>query len=101
METSRPIDLIRDSFELWYNAHTKPSTPVSIAINYSDTQQLSIKAIHTVTIDVYVINIQNGMSVTTRLLSVKENYNHGETTEQKAESMILKKLLVKLYQYNR
>ena len=43
------LELIKDSFERWYNKHCAEK-PVSVVINYSDIQTLSIKAFHTVTV---------------------------------------------------
>ena len=100
METPT-LTLIKDSFELWYNRHIAKDSPVSIAINYSDTQTLAIKAYHTITIEVKAIGIKNNLSYAASMLTLQENYNHGVTTEQEAKEGLIKKLLVALLDFGR
>lgn len=99
MDSTNTLTLIKDSFESWYNKKHSEDKPVSIAINYSDEQKLSIKAYHTITIQVNVIGIKNGGSYTKQLISIQENYNHGVTSEQEAKDGLTMKLLEKLYGY--
>ena len=98
MELLSFLPLIKDSFESWYNENVS-KVPVSIIITYSDEQQLSIKAIHTATIVVAAVKIQDNTSYTEGLFKLSENYNHGTTSEDQAKEMMFKKLLKKLYSY--
>lgn len=95
------LQLIKSSFETWYNKSFPKESPVAIVINYSDVQKLAIKAFHTITMEVQAIGIKDNMSYTTRLLTLQENYNHGITTEQEAKEGLTEKLLVELYNYKR
>lgn len=95
------INLIKESFEQWYNRNFSPDSPVSIVINYSDVQRLSIKCIHTITMEVKALGIRNGASYATPVLCLQENYNHGVTSEQEAKDGLTKKLLMKLYSFNK
>ena len=97
MNTQQVINLIKDSFESWYNRVY--STNASIVISYSDVQTLAIKAYHTITMDVQALNIVNGSSHATPLISLKENYNHGVTTEDEAKIGLTKKMLMEMYSY--
>ena len=97
MDSTNTLTLIKDSFESWYNKQHSESNPVSIAINYSDEQKLSIKAYHTITLQVNLIGIKNGEFYTQQLISIQENYNHGVTTEQEAKDGLTMKLLQRLY----
>lgn len=97
METTDILTIIKESFELWYNQNVSRENPVSIALNYSDTQTLTIKAYHKVCIEMQVLGIKDGKSFVEPLISLEENYNHGVTTEQEAKENMAKKLLVCLY----
>lgn len=94
------LELIRQSFEQWYNSKLRSSSEkVSIVTNYSDEQTLRLKAFHKVTIKMAAVGIKDGMSYTILLLEVTENYNHGVTSEQEAEEMITQKFLKELFDY--
>lgn len=94
------LDIIKESFEAWYNGKLQANeSPVSIAINYSDVQTLSIKAYHTIRMEVQAIGINDGKSFVTPLLELQENYNHGVTSEQEAKDGLTKKLLIKMLDY--
>jgi hypothetical protein len=97
MDTQQVINLIKESFELWYNKVY--STKVSIVINYSDVQTLAIKAYHTITMDVQALSIINGSSQVTPLINLTENYNHGVTTEDEAKLGLTKKMLMEMFSY--
>ena len=97
MDTQQFINLIKESFESWYNKVY--STNASIVINYSDVQTLAIKAYHTITMDVQAISIINGSSEATPLIILKENYNHGVTSESEAKLGLTKKMLMEMYSY--
>lgn len=99
MDSTNTISLIKDSFESWYNKHYAENNPVSIAINYKDEQKLSIRAYHTITMQVNVIGIKDGKSYAQELVTLQENYNHGVISEQEAKDGITMKLLEKLYGY--
>ena len=96
MDTQQVINLIKDSFEDWYN---KVFTKASIVINYNDVQTLSIKAYHTITMEVQAVSIVNGQAKNKSLISLTENYNHGVTTEEEAKLGITKKMLMEMYSY--
>ena len=96
MDSTNTLTLIKDSFESWYNKQHSENK-ISIAINYSDEQKLSIKAYHTITMQVNAIGIKNGESYTEQLVYLQENYNHGVITEQEAKDGLTIKLLEKLY----
>ena len=96
MET---LDIIRESFEAWYNKVFKKDSHVSVAINYRDTQSLVIKAYHKIQLEVRLIGIENNKAYCTPILLLHENYNHGVTSEQEAKDGITKKLLTHLYSY--
>ena len=94
------LELIRQSFEAWYNSKLHSSSEkVSIVTNYSDEQTLALKAYHKVTIKMAAVGIKEGMSYTVMLLEVSEHYNHGITTEQEAEEKITQKFLKELFDY--
>lgn len=97
MNTQEVINLIKDSFESWYNKVY--SKNASIVINYNDVQTLAIKAYHTITMDVQALSIVNGSSQATQLIALKENYNHGVTTEDEAKLGLTKKMLMKMFSY--
>lgn len=100
MNTSETIDIIRESFETWYNSKLQAGeSPVSIAINYSDKQKLSIRAYHTVRMEVNAIGISEGKSYITPLLELQENYNHGVTSEQEAKDSLTRRMLVEMLDY--
>lgn len=90
------LNLIKESFEKWYNIHIGKG---SIVISYKDEQSLKIKAYHTVTIDMAVIGIKNSLSYTNSLMTITENYNHGVTTEEEAKYDLTKRFLVELFEY--
>ena len=91
------LDLIKDSFETWYNTNIAKDSPVSIVINYNDIQVLPIKAYHTITMDMRAIGIKNNLAYTTSLVKIQENYNHGITSEEEAKDGLIMKLLEHLY----
>jgi hypothetical protein len=94
------LNLIKESFEQWYNGKLqKDEPPVSIAINYSDVQTLSIKAYHTIKFEVQAIGIREGKSFMVPLFMLQENYNHGVTSEQEAKEELTKKLLIEMFDY--
>ena len=97
MDTQGTINLIKDSFEIWYNKTFAKESPVSVVINYSDKQMLSIKAFHTITIELSTIGIKGGMSYTRKLISIQENYNHGITSEEEAKEGLIKRMLTTMY----
>lgn len=99
MESSGTINLIKDSFEAWYNKNVSPNSPVAIVINYKDEQKLSIRAYHTVTIEMQSIGTDGELAVITPMFSISEVYNHGVTSELEAKDSVTKKLLEKLYAY--
>ena len=96
MATSETLNIIKESFESWYNRHISPSK-VSIAINYRDEQKLSIKAYHTITMEMQALGIKDGKAYSMPLITLQENYNHGVTSEEEAKEGLTKKLLDKLY----
>ena len=96
MDTQQVINLIKDSFEDWYN---RVFTKASIVINYSDVQTLSIKAYHTITMEVQAISIINNVPKSVQLIKLEENYNHGTTTEEEAKLGLMKKMLMEMFSY--
>lgn len=96
MET---INVIKDSFELWYNTTVSKENPVSVIISYSDTQTLTLKAYHKASVAMQVVEVVDGVSKVTPFVSLEENYNHGTTTEEEAKENMMKKLLVEIYKY--
>jgi hypothetical protein len=96
MDTQQIINFIKDSFEDWYN---KVFTKASIIINYNDVQTLSIKAYHTISMEVQAISIVNGQAQSKSLISLTENYNHGVTTEEEAKLGLTKKMLAEMFSY--
>lgn len=99
MGTTETIDIIKNSFEAWYNKTYSTDSPVSIAINYSDVQTLLIKAYHKVTIKMVAVGIKNGLSYTVTLLETSENYNHGVTSEEEAKQYITQRFLTDVFEY--
>lgn len=97
MDTQQVINLIKDSFESWYNRVY--SKRASIIINYSDVQTLSIKAFHTITMEVQALSIVNGSSKATPIIALTENYNHGEITEEEAKLGLTQKVLMEMFSY--
>ena len=93
------INVIKDSFELWYNTTVSKDNPVSIVINYSDMQTMTIKAYHKAAIEMQAIEIVAGVSRTTPLVKLEENYNHGITSEEDAKENMVRKLLIEVYKY--
>lgn len=96
MNTQQLINFIKDSFEDWYN---KVFTKASIVINYNDVQTLSIKAYHTITMEVQAISIIDGQAHNNSLITLTENYNHGITTEEEAKLGLIKKMLMEMFSY--
>lgn len=99
MDTQQVINLIKESFESWYNKVYPSDFPVSIVINYSDRQTLSIKAYHTVSVEVSTLTIKDGAPVVTSLIKLEENYNHGLITEEEAKLDLTKKVLEEMFSY--
>lgn len=99
MGTTETIDIIKNSFEAWYNRTYSTDSPVSIAINYSDVQTLSIKAFHTIRFEVVALGIKDNLSYSKSLITLQENYNHGITSEQEAKDSLTEKLLMEMYGY--
>ena len=97
MNTQEVINLIKDSFESWYNKMY--SMNASIVINYKDVQTLAIKAYHTITMDVQAVTLVNGQSKCSSLISLQENYNHGITSEEEAKLGLTKKMLMGMFSY--
>lgn len=97
MNTQEVLNLIKESFEGWYNKVY--STKVSIVINYSETQTLAIKSYRTITMEVRAISIENGVSKAASLIKLTENYNHGVTTEDEAKLGLTKKMLMEMFSY--
>jgi hypothetical protein len=96
MDTQQVINLIKDSFESWYN---KVFTKASIVINYNDVQTLSIKAYHTISMEVEAISIIEGKAHRKSIISLTENYNHGVTSEDEAKLGLTKKMLKEMFSY--
>lgn len=93
------LTIIKESFEDWYNRNISKDCPVTIAINYSDTQTFAIKAFHHIQMEVRTIGIKNNKAFCTAILMLAENYNHGVTTEEEAKEGLIRKLLTNLYSY--
>lgn len=88
------FEIIRNSFERWYNTYTKDKC--SAVINYRDEQTLLIKCYHKITITLSVIGIKNGFSYTRNILELSEHYNHGVTTEDSAKQILVTNFLEQL-----
>ena len=100
MTTQEMLNLIKDSFEVWYNERfVKDESPMTIVINYNDVQTLRIKAYHTITMEVQAVGIRDNSSFTLPLLKLQENYNHGVTSEDEAKIGLTKKMLVEMFRY--
>ena len=93
------LELIKNSFEKWYNSKLPKEERKSIVINYSDEQTLLIKAYHKVTIKMVAIGIKNGLSYTVTLLETSENYNHGVASEEEAKQNITQRFLTEVFEY--
>lgn len=93
------LELIKNSFEKWYNSKFPKEERKSIVINYSDEQTLLIKAYHKVTIKMVAVGIKNGLSYTVTLLETSENYNHGVTSEEEAKQYITQRFLTDVFEY--
>lgn len=91
------LELIKSSFEKWYNAFVSPDE--SLVINYSDEQTLLVKAYHKATISLMAVGIKDNMSYTKPLFNISENYNHGITSESEAKFNMMQKLLVTIFDY--
>ena len=96
---SDTLQLIKESFEEWYNENVNTDSKAAIVINYSDERMLVIKAYHKVNIRMCVVKIMNGMSYTYPLFDISENYNHGVTTEEEAKELVIKKFLLEIFKY--
>lgn len=101
MNSSETLTQIKNSFETWYNATHPKKSHVSIVINYSDMQTLLIKAYHTIKMEVAAIMIEDNKPVSTSLITIQENYNHGILSEQEAKDHLTERLLVEMYGYNK
>ena len=97
MDISENVSLLKEGFEQWLNKRYK--NKVSVVINYSDEQTLSIKAYHTVRVEVVLVGISNGLSYISQLIKVSENYNHGVTSEEEAKHSLLIKLAARMFEY--
>lgn len=95
----KTLKIIKESFEKWYQEFWK--VPVTIVINYSDVQNLRLKAIHTATVEVSSVFIQENQSITQGLFKLTRNYNHGETTASEVQEELLRELLIDIYSYGR
>lgn len=95
------LNIIRDSFESWYNMTFQKDSPISAVINYSDEQRLSIKAIHTARIELCIIGIKDNLSYVVPIASIQENYNHGLMSGDEMKEKMVSKLLSELYNYRR
>lgn len=95
------LDIIKNSFETWYSRTFSKDSPVSAVINYSDEQNLSIKAIHTAKIELCLIGIKDSLSYVIPVSSIQENYNHGLVSENEMKEKMTSKLLLELYNYRR
>ena len=93
------LELIRQSFEQWYNANISKDSKVSIVANYSDEQTLVIRSYHKTTVSMSVVGIKDNMSYTIPLFNISENYNHGVTTEEEAKESLLLKLCITIFDY--
>ena len=94
---SDTLNLIKNSFENWYNTTNKSN--LSMVINYSDEQTLRLKAYHKVTINMIAVGIKDNLSYTLPVLSISEHYNHGTTTEEEAKALLTQKFLMKVFLY--
>lgn len=93
------LELIKDSFEKWYNSAISPENKVSIVANYSDERTLVVKAYHKVTVEMIAVGIKDNLSYILPIISYTENYNHGITTEEEAKNSILRKFLSEVFKY--
>lgn len=91
------LTIIKESFEHWYNKIGASDSPVSVVINYSDTQPYPIRAYHKASIDLQFITINDGKSHIQPVVSLTENYNHGVISEEDAKEGMVKRLLEELY----
>ena len=90
MTTQEMLNLIKDSFEVWYNERfVKDESPMAIVINYNDVQTMEVQA----------VGIRDNSSFTLPLLKLQENYNHGVTSEDEAKIGLTKKMLVEMFRY--
>jgi hypothetical protein len=96
MNTQQIIDFIKESFEAWYGMVFRKA---SIVINYNDVQKLSIKAYHTISMEVQAVSIVDGQAYSKSLIRLEENYNHGVTTEDEAKKGLTKKMLMEMFSY--
>lgn len=99
METTDVLALVGKSFEFWYNRNVAKDSPVSIVVNYSDMQTLTLKAYHRVCMELDAVSIKDGQSHVQPSVRLEENYNHGITSEDEAKQSMTGKLLVQLYSY--
>lgn len=93
------LQIIKISFEEWYNKNIAKDNYASIVINYKDAQTLTHKAYHTVTLEMTAVHIENEQPVVTPLITLKENYNHGVTSEEEIKERMTEKLMKELYGY--
>lgn len=100
MNSSETLNLIKESFECWYNKQLPADeSPVSVIINYSDVQTLSIKAYHTICMEVQAVGIREGKSHVIPLLRLQENYNHGIVSEDEAKLGLIRKMLMEMFDF--
>lgn len=72
---------------------------VTVAINYSDEQNLMIKAYHKTRFEIYIVGIRNNLSYTKLLYSLTDNYNHCSVNETEAKESLTKRLLTDMFHY--
>ena len=98
MET---LDIIKESFETWYNQSQGEKTSVGFfARNRLNGVWGTWRRIDSAP---RVYHVEKDGTVCGVVLAVNEteNYNHGITSEQEAKDMLTRKLLVELYNYMR
>ena len=88
-------EIISKGFESWINERSKDK--VSVLIDYSDKQNLSIKAYHKTHAGLVVIGTRDSESYTETLASVDGFYNHGVTTESEAKEQMLARLVKEMF----
>ena len=94
------LNLIKESFEQWYNSELPKGSPKRVAVlNYSDEQTLKIKAYHKVTVSLMVVGIKENLHYTIPIIELSEHYNHGVTTPDEAQEEAMKHFLVRLFDY--
>ena len=99
MDSNDLFTIIKESFEEWYNRTFSAGSPVSILINYKDVQNLSVKAYHTVTLEVQAVGTEDDMAVITPILSLSESYNHATIAPETEKIKMAKQMLEAFYGY--